>query len=311
MRATTYLLAGWLFIPMLGCANLYDVQYELSQKSRTRSAWRALPERAKANQNYPRDYERGWKDGFYDVTTGGTGCPPVVAPSCYWSPSQILDHCDNRRNEYYSGFQDGAAHASQFPDTHTLRAWGSCDCPLPTCQNCPGTCGCPIGACGLSSASDVYETTNTELKSPADQTVGFQRAEMLESPASKEPLPTAESRSAAAAKVSPAFTSGPPSAFGLVALAGKPVPQQPLVKGEMLPTAEQAVIPSPPPGHALGQSDRAAVVKSAEAFSPIEDNSKSVAAAEESTVKQAKPFVVDEPLTGGTVRLAGEVQLPK
>lgn len=283
MRVTTFLLAGWLVIPMVGCANLHDVRYELSQKSRTLSAWRSFPDCAKDNQNYPKDYERGWKDGFYDVTTGGTGCPPVVAPRCYWEPSQILDHCDNRRNAYYSGFQDGAAHASQFPDTHHLRPWGSCDCPLPTCQVCPeGACGCPIGACGLSSAVDAGNAVDGVAASPEAPSEQRGSLEMLESPAagssaSSQPSSASAPVTATATPGQPTLTQSPPAA------------------------------PAASNGNAMVGD---AWVQTANAFGPVQNYAAPHKLGQESTVKQAAPFALPEPKGTGTVRLASEIKLP-
>ncbi len=151
MKLNKYALVMWLLMPIAGCASFTDARYEHTQKARAKAAWRCVPDQVKQHC-YPKDYEKGWKDGFYDVATGGKGCPPVVAPQEYWRPVQILEHCDNRRHAYYDGFQDGAACASRYPDTHHLKMWSSCECPLPTCENqCIAGSACPTGACGFSA----------------------------------------------------------------------------------------------------------------------------------------------------------------
>lgn len=129
-----------------GCASVGDYHYEYTQKLRAKTQYREAgrPECSK----YPRDYKKGWIDGFYEVTTGGSSCPPAIAPECYWKPGQILNDCDNRRHEYYSGWQDGAARASQFPDTHYLKIHETCECPFPRCE-C-GSCGPGGVTCGNS-----------------------------------------------------------------------------------------------------------------------------------------------------------------
>ena len=93
MTGTKWMLAAWMLMPLLGCASLTDYKYEKTQRSRARSAWRDHGSNCKPNC-YGKDYQKGWKDGFYDVATGGKGCPPVVAPVTYWKPSQIgfLEH---------------------------------------------------------------------------------------------------------------------------------------------------------------------------------------------------------------------------
>lgn len=144
MRIGTWILSALLLTPALGCASLTDFHYEQTQRSRARAAWRDHGGHCK-NSAYSRDYEAGWKDGFYDVATGGKGCPPVVAPCAYWKPSQILEDRDQARNAYYNGFQDGVACALRYPQTHYLKLWTSCECPGLECQQpCSGTldCGC-------------------------------------------------------------------------------------------------------------------------------------------------------------------------
>ncbi|MCA9139342.1 MAG: hypothetical protein KDB00_21355 [Planctomycetales bacterium] len=132
-----------------GCASLSDYHYEYTQHARARSQYREAGN--PSCSKYPKDYKKGWIDGFYEVTTGGSTCPPAVAPECYWKPGQILNDCDNRRHEYYSGWQDGAARAGQFPDTHYLRIYETCECPFPRCQ-CNGCghspCSCVSATCG-------------------------------------------------------------------------------------------------------------------------------------------------------------------
>lgn len=113
---------------------------------------------------FPHDYKCGWIDGFYEVATGGNCCPPSFAPERYYRPSTILKDCDNRRHAYYSGWQDGAAHAEQFPDTHYLRIYETCECPFPRCEKpCVsgsyGSCGpCGVEFVGMSASNEMIET---------------------------------------------------------------------------------------------------------------------------------------------------------
>lgn len=149
MRIGTWILSALLLTPAVGCASLTDFHYEQTQRSRARAAWRDHGGHCK-NSAYSRDYEAGWKDGFYDVATGGKGCPPVVAPCAYWKPSQILEDRDQARNAYYNGFQDGVACALRYPQTHYLRLWSSCECPGLECQQpCSGTQDCGCNRCSL------------------------------------------------------------------------------------------------------------------------------------------------------------------
>jgi len=113
-----------------GCTALSDCKYEVGQKIRTHQAWGEFD--GCQSRCFTIDYSSGWKAGFYDVATGGTGCPPVFAPKKYWKPPVSCDYDPCRRDEWYAGFQDGAAYAKCQPDHHYLQAY------LPP-QNC-----CPV-----------------------------------------------------------------------------------------------------------------------------------------------------------------------
>ena len=153
---TTAGLAGLLLVA--GCATINDACYEHTQLARAAVQYHDCgnPD----SSPYPKDYRKGWIDGFYEVTTGGPDCPPAIAPACYWKPGQILKHCDNRRHAYYSGWQDGAANASQFPDTHYLKIFETCECPFPRCETpcADGFCGpCGDAVVGMPISDELIE----------------------------------------------------------------------------------------------------------------------------------------------------------
>ncbi|TWT64607.1 hypothetical protein [Allorhodopirellula solitaria] len=145
-----------------GCASFNDCYYEKTQRVR------ALKEYIHCGQpdcaEFARDYKAGWIDGFYEVATGGSDCPPAVAPERYYKPEQILKYCDKKRHDYYSGWQDGAARASQFPDTHYLRIYETSECPFPRCEKpcSDGQCGpCREAFVGMSATTEMIETAPT------------------------------------------------------------------------------------------------------------------------------------------------------
>jgi hypothetical protein len=152
-------IATLLMASLVGCAGLNDCRYESTQKAR------ALREYVKCGtaqcERYPNDYKLGWLDGFYDISTGGPSCPPAVAPQRYWDPKQILKDCDNRRHAYYSGWQDGASRATQFPDTHHLKIFETCECPMPRCESACGPSGCV--PCGLGSIGSPVHAELIEM----------------------------------------------------------------------------------------------------------------------------------------------------
>lgn len=164
MNRQAYRVAPLLMALMTlgGCASMTDSYYEKTQ------SMRALTQYAKCGRpecsTYPRDYKRGWIDGFYEVATGGDSCPPAFAPERYYKPNAILKNCDNRRHAYYNGWQAGASRATQFPDTHYLRIYETSECPFPRCEKpcVSGACGacgpCGVTFAGMSASTDMIET---------------------------------------------------------------------------------------------------------------------------------------------------------
>ncbi len=149
MSRTLKLLVACMLVVAGGCSSLSDHHYEKTQRARAREAWRHHGAKCK-QQVCEKDYAAGWKDGFYDIATGGKGCPPVVAPCKYWDPAQILEDHDQRRLAYYNGFQDGVACSLQYPQTHYLKLWSSCECPLPACETQCAPCSPTLPQpCGL------------------------------------------------------------------------------------------------------------------------------------------------------------------
>ncbi|MBL8812330.1 MAG: hypothetical protein JNM43_19355 [Planctomycetaceae bacterium] len=117
-------------VSITGCTSLCDAKYEMTQKIRTCKAWYECDTDCLVTG----DYKHGWKAGYYDVITGGTGCPPVVAPSKYWTPPLFTQYDPSRRDDWYRGFQDGAACAKCEPELHYLQTFMP-----PRCQTQPAS----------------------------------------------------------------------------------------------------------------------------------------------------------------------------
>ncbi|MEM9585866.1 MAG: hypothetical protein AAGA03_01180 [Planctomycetota bacterium] len=196
------LVVGLIFTS--GCAALKDHRYESTQRTRAKAQYRKCgrPDCCK----YPHDYRSGWLDGFYEVATGGSTCPPAVAPSRYWDPDQILDDCDNRRHAYYSGWQDGASRAGMFPDTHYLKIYETCECPFPKCEHpCGGGDCVPCGSViGIPSVPAMIESGHPVMPSTETPDVG---ALGPEQPEQELPLPVDASYGAAKPSTSPKQTA--------------------------------------------------------------------------------------------------------
>ncbi|WP_437185555.1 hypothetical protein SH668x_002666 [Planctomicrobium sp. SH668] len=124
MQVNSYnrlLLALSALITTAGCAGLVDKHYEHTQKLRTEVAY--LNFWWHCDDACGEDYKCGWKAGYLDVTTGGNGTPPMFAPPHYWKPSNAYANKEQKRLDWYQGFQDGAMLASLQPDTHYLKVW--------------------------------------------------------------------------------------------------------------------------------------------------------------------------------------------
>lgn len=106
-------------LSITGCTSLCDAKYEMTQKMRTCKAWHEYDSECLVTG----DYKHGWKAGYYDVITGGTGCPPVVAPHKYWTAPVFTQYDPSRRDDWYRGFQDGAACAKCEPELHYLQTF--------------------------------------------------------------------------------------------------------------------------------------------------------------------------------------------
>ncbi len=147
-------------ISVVGCASMSDIRYESTQKAR---AVKQYVECGNPGcEKFPHDYKLGWLDGFYALSTGGPNCPPAVAPARYWNVRQQLKDCDGRRHSYYSGWQDGATRASQFPDTHHLKIFETCECTVPRCEMAcgNGSCGpCGAGILGAPAYDQLIESS--------------------------------------------------------------------------------------------------------------------------------------------------------
>ncbi|MFV0446606.1 MAG: hypothetical protein ACK5Q5_23800 [Planctomycetaceae bacterium] len=57
------------------------------------------------------DYRRGYTQAFVDVALGRTGEAPPVPPQRYWSVCFRSSCGDDRANDWYAGYRDGASQA--------------------------------------------------------------------------------------------------------------------------------------------------------------------------------------------------------
>jgi hypothetical protein len=103
-------IAMMLGLTLCGCATINDYQYTLTQRFRADCAYRGNYGIWSRNSW---DYHDGWKQGYFDLSTGQCDEPPATPPHKYWNPRyQSLDG-KAAVDQWYSGWQDGATAAIQ------------------------------------------------------------------------------------------------------------------------------------------------------------------------------------------------------
>jgi len=151
-RYHRWIVGRWVVLGMLafgvgvgGCASLEDCHYHAVNRMRASSAWgnakACLPASA-----INHDFACGFKEGYYSVATGGSHCPPVAPPPCYWAAKYQSTEGQSAVNQWYQGFQSGVIAA----DRDGRSIWTT----VPT-QDGPGISGC------ISNVPEMTYSTDT------------------------------------------------------------------------------------------------------------------------------------------------------
>jgi hypothetical protein len=93
-----------------GCTQLDDARLEGRLRRMARSAYVASPG-ACNGVHHSVDYAKGFEEGYYDVASGGDGCPPPLPPKKYWSATYASPVGREHIEAWFQGFRDGAATA--------------------------------------------------------------------------------------------------------------------------------------------------------------------------------------------------------
>lgn len=102
-----------------GCASIQDWHYEATNCLRAELAWFVVPPTPAARATMSRvwgisgDYRHGWKEGYYDIQSGGQGLPPFLPPQKYWSPSYQNGAGQCAIARWYQGYREGVMAAQQ------------------------------------------------------------------------------------------------------------------------------------------------------------------------------------------------------
>ena len=93
-----------------GCATVQDYRYNLVQRYRAECAYK---DSNGVVSGCSRDYQDGWKQGYFDLSTGQCEEPPATPPHKYWNASYQSLEGRAIIEDWYSGWQDGATAAVQ------------------------------------------------------------------------------------------------------------------------------------------------------------------------------------------------------
>lgn len=106
MATRKYIFVYILLASLCGCSAVQPQTYHANLQDRIRTAYRSAPQPL-ANGPYGRQYERGWKQAYFDFSRGSDGQLPSVPPGAH-----RLDRCSDgtemrRISAWYRGYEAG------------------------------------------------------------------------------------------------------------------------------------------------------------------------------------------------------------
>ncbi len=112
-RLTIKLTAGFatlVLVLSMGCTGLSHLRNDLAIQGMAKRSF-ARQQCDRSITPYSRDYERGWRQAYYDISRGLDGCPPSVPPETYWSTKYQSQEGCKHIVSWYDGYRTGAAAA--------------------------------------------------------------------------------------------------------------------------------------------------------------------------------------------------------
>jgi len=151
---------GLLLTAMSGCVNIRNMHEDLYTRREAHQAYKSACHPDSLSTS--RDFERGWKQGYYDVILGMPPCPPSTPPEAYWGPKFNGPAGRQAIAEWFAGYQAGACVASGNCPSDTIPAG-------PYCER-PPTAGCFGPACSVVEGPAAFaheaESTPRETDDP-------------------------------------------------------------------------------------------------------------------------------------------------
>lgn len=96
-----------------GCTGLSQYREDVGIFEAAKRAYRTEPAAPKKVNKYSRHFERGWHQGYYNVTKGMGCCPPTTPPAPYWSFKYRNQDGGRKIDTWYAGFRHGASAAQR------------------------------------------------------------------------------------------------------------------------------------------------------------------------------------------------------
>ena len=114
MRIQGFLIGILLLSCFSGCYEVRDGIDECAMKVRNKRRARAAWRRSKSVYDcieYRDDFEDGFRDGYYDIASGGRGTPPTLPPRKYWNSRYQNQEGHMKMMAWFDGFDHGALAA--------------------------------------------------------------------------------------------------------------------------------------------------------------------------------------------------------
>lgn len=175
-RQATTVIAGFAtFIVFLtGCSGLSSYRDDMAIQAMAKRSY-ARREGKRAVGPCSKDYERGWRQAYFDISHGGDGCPPSVPPEVYWSTKYQNPQGCKHITAWYDGYRCGSAAAMAECRSSFAKVPVVANCIRPSAVECS-----PVESCrepmvpeweqfGAFNASQVSEEQQGPFAEPVSK----------------------------------------------------------------------------------------------------------------------------------------------
>ena len=108
-RAASIFITFALAATLPGCAGLTRLHQEVALKALIHKGYKG--EATHVPPQYARDFERGWKQAYYNVSFGADPCPPSTPPGHYWTIKYQNAEGVRKISAWFAGYRRGVQAA--------------------------------------------------------------------------------------------------------------------------------------------------------------------------------------------------------